>query len=67
MEGVSKNDSGFLKSQKLPKIIQKICDSVKYLHMSEKSCNFAPSLGAYGKEERNSKSRIGINPAVGEH
>jgi hypothetical protein len=39
----------------------------KFLRISNFCSIFAPNLGAYGKEERNSENGIGINPTVGEH
>jgi len=36
----------------------------KFLYISNICCNFAPSLGAYGKDERNSESRIGMLSGV---
>jgi hypothetical protein len=51
-------------SEKTSLLVKKTLNN---LYVSKKMSTFAPNLGAYGKEERNSESRIGINPAVGEH
>ena len=51
-------------SEKTSLLVKK---TLKNLYIPNFCSIFAPRLGAYGKEERNSESRIGINPAVGEH